>query len=200
VTFTGNKVVTGANAQQMVNFAQFSGGTTSGFTWDNNQYFGLNNFYSGTYDGISEFNGTNLPFAQWQSGMGFDAHSSFSSSLPTGKWIVVRPNKYEAKRANITIYNWGASSTVAVDLSSVLKLGDQFVIRDAQNFYGNPIVSATYSGGTISIPMTGLTKASPNGFSTPAHTAPQFGVFVVMLAGPPLPLSAPPMSVRVVIQ
>ena len=51
-------------------------------------------------------------------------------------WVYVRPNKYEPKRANITIFNWDLSNAVAVDLSGVLKVGDRYVVQDAQNFYG----------------------------------------------------------------
>ena len=95
----------------------------------------------------------------------------------------MRPNKYEDKRASITIYNWSLSPTVSIDLSNVLSPGDKYVIQDAQNFYGPAVTSGTYSGGTIAISMTGLTKATPVGFAAPAHTAPLFGTFVLMVPG-----------------
>ena len=195
VTFTGNTIVTSTNALQMVNFAQFPGNTTSGFNWNNNQYFGLNNFYTGTYDGNNESGGTNMQFAQWQANMGFDANSSFNSSAPNGKWVTVRPNKYEGKRANITIYNWDLSSTVAVDVSNVLSPGDSFVVQDAQNFFGSPVLSGVYSGGTINIPMTGTTMAQTIGLTTPAHTSEQFGVFVVMVPGANAPPTQGPLQI-----
>lgn len=40
----------------------------------------------------------------------------------------------------------------------------------------------------MSIPMTGLTKAAPMGISTPAHTAPLLGTFVVMQPGAANPI------------
>ena len=170
--------------------AQFPGQDTTAYSWDNNQYYGMNNFYRGNYDGINVGGGTGMPFDEWRKD--FDKNSTFSSALPKGKWIYVRPNKYEAKRANIIIYNWdaydsegnivpGKSPSVSVDLSSILSVGDQFVIRDVQNFFGPPVVSGKYDGHPITIPMEGLTKGVPVGFAAPPHTAPGFGTFIVMV-------------------
>src|SRR6185295_10693666 len=72
---------------------------------------------------------------------------------------------------------------------------------DAQNFYGPPVASGTYSGSPVSIPMAGLSKAVPSGFVTPAHTAPLFGTFVVMssngIASPPVTPPTPTVTVSV---
>lgn len=181
--FTGNKIYTRPTAAHEITLGQYANQTPlAGYTWDNNQYFGLNVFFRGAYDGSSETGGSNLPFAQWQANTNFDAHSTFSSNAPSGTWIYVRPNKYEPKRANITIYNWDLASSVSVNLSSVLSIGDFYIIRDAQNFYGPAVVSGTYSGAAVSIPMTGLKKAQPEGVATPAHTAPLLGTFVLLQA------------------
>jgi hypothetical protein len=197
-TFVGNTMVnlpTGYNStvQEQVVFGQYSGQSTSGYTWDNNAYYGTNLFYGGVYNGSSLANGAAEPFSVWSTSA-FDNDSTFTPTLPTGKWIYVRPNKYETKRANITVYNWdaydtngnvvlGKSPSVQVDLSSILAVGDQFVIQDAQNFFGPAVVSGTYAGGTVTIPMEGLAKEVPIGFATPAHTAPGFGTFIVMVPG-----------------
>ena len=198
--FTGNKVYTRPSSLREVTLGQYANQSPlTGYIWDNNQYFGLNVFYHGIYDGSSESGGSNLPFAQWQSNTNFDVHSTFTASAPTGTWIYLRPNKYEQKRANITIYNWDLSPSVNVDLSSVLVAGDQFVIQDSQNFFGPPVVSGTYSGGMVSIPMTNLPKATPVGFAAPAHTAPLLGTFVVLpaAAGAASTRPAPPEIIGV---
>jgi hypothetical protein len=181
LTFSGNKLYAAPTALRLISLGLFQGQTTSGYLWDNNAYFGFNSFYHGTYDGSSTTNGFNANLATWQSQTGFDAHSTFTNGTPPAPWIYIRPNKYEAKRANITIYNWNMSPTVSVDLSGVLSSGDKFVIQDAQNFYGSAVATGTYSGAAISIPMMGLTKATPSGFAAPAHTAPLYGTFVVMV-------------------
>jgi hypothetical protein len=182
--FTGNRVYNSPSSLRLITLGLSSGQTLSSYKWDHNAYYGLNRFYYGTYDG-NNTNGTNADLTGWKSETGFDSNSTFTSSAPTGAWIYVRPNKYEAKRASVTIYNWDLLSAVNVSLSGVLALGDRYVIRDAQNFFGPAVVNGVYTGAAVSIPMMGLTKATPVGFMAPAHTAPQFGTFVVMPTGAP---------------
>jgi hypothetical protein len=95
----------------------------------------------------------------------------------------VRPNKYEKGRANVTVYNWGLKDSVKVDLSGTgLAAGDAFEVRDALNFFGKPVVEGSYKGAEVEVPMKGLTIAAPEpslGIA-PVHTAPRFGVFVVL--------------------
>ena len=105
--------------------------------------------------------------------------NTYYSSRPSGTRVVVRPNQYDASRANITIYNWGNLSSVSVDLSGMLSVGSYFEIHNAQNFYGAPVVTGTYSGGSVSIPMSGLSVASPIGWNAPPAVGPEFGAFVL---------------------
>jgi uncharacterized protein (TIGR03437 family) len=179
VVFTGNKSYVRSSAVQQARLELGPGQNTNGWTWDTNQYYGKNLFFTGTTDGNSA-HGVNLDFNGWKTATGFDANSSLSDGPPTGTWIYVRRNEYESKRANIIIYNWDLNDSVAVDLSTVLQSGDSYRIQDAQNFYASPVVSGTYSGSPISIPMKNLAKAAPVGFKAPAHTAPLFGTFVVL--------------------
>ena len=179
VVFAGNKSYVHASAVQQARLELGPNQNTNGWTWDTNQYFGKNLFFTGSTDGNTA-HGVNLDFNGWKSATGFDANSSFSDAPPKGTWVYVRPNEYESKRANVIIYNWDSSDSVAVDLSSVLSSGDSYVIQDAQNFYAAPVVSGTYGGTPVSIPMKNLTKAAPVGFNAPAHTGPLFGTFVVL--------------------
>ena len=208
VTVTGNRVYNEVGASALLRWAQFVGDTKAGTTIDRNQYFKNPVFVAADYlvdsnFNFSEGNGSFNDFPKWQANTGFDASSTFSPAAPTGKWISVHKNKYEQRRGNITIYNWDLSPTVDVDLSSVLSPGDVFVIQDAQNFYALPVVAGTYQGGTVSIPMTGLTKAAPlGGAQTPPHTAPLLGTFVVMAPGaanPVVGVVINPVSVTVQI-
>src|SRR6185503_10835654 len=93
--------------------------------------------------------------------------------------VFVRANKYEAGRANVTVYNWTGASTVDVDLSGVLAAGASYEVRNAQDFYGAPVASGTYQGGTVRLPMN-LSVATPVGKAAPAPTGPEFNVFVVL--------------------
>ena len=127
--------------------------------------------------------GTPKTVSEWRA-MGFDASSVFSpcGTRPTGARVSVRPNAYDANRAHIIINNFAGSSTVAVDLSSVLTSGDSFEIRNAQDYFGTPIVSGTYAGGSITIPMAGLTVARPVGWTGAMipSSAPAFGAFILI--------------------
>jgi hypothetical protein len=105
--------------------------------------------------------------------------NTYLDNRPATTKVFVRPNAYETGRANITIFNWALQSSVAVNLDGVAYPGGAFEIRNAQNFFGAPVVTGVFSGGTVNIPMTGLVAAAPVGWSTPTPTAPELGVFVL---------------------
>ncbi len=101
----------------------------------------------------------------------------------SGTLIFVRPSDYEARRGNIIAYNFGRDSSITADVSSLgLKQGERYEVRDALNFYGDPVAGGSYAGKGVKIPMTGLAVARPTGThaAAPVHTAPEFGVFVIM--------------------
>ena len=77
----------------------------------------------------------------------FPSNTYYGSTLPTGVKVFIRPNAYEAGRANIAIYNWDLQNTVSVNVSSVLSPGDGFEVRNAADFFGAPVLTGTYSGG-----------------------------------------------------
>jgi hypothetical protein len=105
--------------------------------------------------------------------------NTYLSARPTANQVFVRPNRYESGRAHVVVYNWQLLPSVSVDLSSVLAAGSPYEIRNAQDFLGSPVISGTYAGGSVSIPMTGLSVAAPVGATKPASTAPEFAAFVV---------------------
>jgi hypothetical protein len=111
--------------------------------------------------------------------------NTYYSSRPTGIHVRIRPNQFEAGRAHIAVYNWNLAASVSVDLSSVLAAGTSFEIRNAQNYFGTPVVSGVYTGGTVSIPLAGLPSAAPVGRSTPAPSGPEFNAFVLVGAQGP---------------
>jgi len=106
--------------------------------------------------------------------------NTYSASDPTALQMFVRGNEYEAGRANITVFNWGNAASIWVNLSAVLAVGASYEIRNAQNFFASPVRSGVYGGGSVSLPMTGLSPATPVGFAAPPETGPQFEVFVVL--------------------
>ena len=116
--------------------------------------------------------------------------NTYYSSRPTGVKVFVRPNAYEAGRANITIYNWDLNSTVSVDVSAILSSGQGYEVRNAADFFGAAVLTGTYDGNPLVLPMTGLSVATPVGVLAPPPTGPDFNVFILLPAssgGSPTP-------------
>lgn len=88
----------------------------------------------------------------------YDVHSSVLAREDLR--IALIPNEYEEGRANLAIYNWNSVSIVGVDLSSVLSNGDSFKIVKSRDVFGTPVVSGTYNGGFVSVPMSGESFAT----------------------------------------
>lgn len=151
-----------------------------------------------TFSGNHVYGGVNFSAGSYPS-------NTYYGARPTGSWVSVRANQYEAGRGHIVIYNWSRASQVAVNLAQAgLSAGDSYEIRDAQDFYGPAIASGVYGGGTANVPMTANIVAMPVGSAhvTPRHTGPDFGVFVVLRtsgssapAAPTAALSASPTAI-----
>jgi hypothetical protein len=169
----------------------------SKYNFDYNTYYGAGNF--------SVFPACNndpcpqrsdVPFNVWQSIARVDANSSFQSGAPLEAWTSVRPNLYEPGRAGIVVYNWNQWPIVNVDIRNAgIRIGDRFEVRDAQDWFGPPVLSGVYVGQQLSIPMTGLPIAFPNGNvpNPQPHTSAEFGAFVVLSGAS---LSAPAAGVN----
>ena len=124
---------------------------------------------------------TDYGFAGWQQVSGLGATDRAVTSDPAEPKVFLRPNRYEAGRANVIIYNWTRQATVPVDLSGIVRVGDRYDVRNVQDFFGAPVLSGTYAGGPVDVPMAGVTPVAPIGGSPtpPPQTGPDFGVFVV---------------------
>jgi hypothetical protein len=142
-----------------------------GYSWGPMNYGGTitNNYFVGPWILVN-----------WSSST-ITNNTILDSAMPTSTRVVVEPNKYEAGRANVIIYNWGKQGAVSVDLSKVLSSGDSYEVRNAQNFYASPVASGMYSGGSISIPVTSITPpASVGGRATPVGPGTEFNAYVVV--------------------
>lgn len=151
-----------------------------GYTVDKNAYYG-------TVDRSFRNGRTQEDFAGWRAATGFDAHSRFFQSVRPPDKVFVNVNAYEPKRANIIIYNWSRAGNVAVDVSRVLSVGDEYEVRNAQDYFAAPVLSGTYTGGLLGLPMTNLTVAIPHGWTDTnavPRTGVEFNVFVLMGSRP----------------
>jgi hypothetical protein len=99
----------------------------------------------------------------------------------SGTKVFVRTNRYEPGRANIVVYNWDNSAKVAVDVRSVLDVGYAYEVRNAQDLFSPPVLSGTFDGQPLQLPMTDLSVAKPMAaLRTPPPTGPTFNVFVLL--------------------
>ncbi len=140
-------------------------------TWQSVKMTG-NTFYS-----MSPGNGTNFDPTQFPNNL-------YLTTRPTGTQVFIRPNQYEQGRAHIVVYNWGLANMVNVDLSGLLNPGDAYEVRNGQNYFAPPVVSGTYNGGQVTLPMTGLEAAQPIGsgrIEPSEQTGPEFNVFVLVV-------------------
>ena len=90
-------------------------------------------------------------------------NNTYLSQKPTGAKIVIRPNQYQAGRAYVIVYNWDEADTVEVDPSAIVPNGVAFELRTVQDPFAAPVLSGTYAGGTLTVPMSGLPVAQPIG-------------------------------------
>ena len=171
----------------------FGAGTSSAIV--TNSYFGFGNVAMNTANTGTIFSNNRI----YGNGINFSSTScgtcktftgnTISNARPAANWgPFVIPNTYESGRAMIVVYNWQNLDSVAVNFSSFLSSGDTYEIRDAQNYYGVPIGSGTYNGGTVNISTTATAMAPPtyvpSGRTTPTHTAKEYQVWIVIRTSP----------------
>ena len=171
VTASGNTFVGPA---ELVNVL----GSRSGFSWSGNRHYRTPSARAWTVDNAA------YTFADWVNRAGIGSSDAVSAS-PSGTYVVVQPNKYERGRAHVTVFNWSGQGSVAADLSQALTPGQRYEVRNAQDYFGNPVASGTYGGGSITLTLTAVAPPRPIGGSiaTLASTGTKFNSFVVV----PLP-------------
>jgi hypothetical protein len=156
-----------------------TGGTALffGYAWSGNRY------YRDPGAKAWEHEGEAFSFADWRAQTSLGDGDQAMATMPVAPHIVVRPNRYEAGRGHVVVYNWTRAASVTVDLSAVLAAGDRYEIRNVQDFFGSPVAAGTYGGGSVTVPMSGVAPPAPIGRVAPnraPRTAPDFDVFVVL--------------------
>ncbi|HEV2704442.1 MAG TPA: right-handed parallel beta-helix repeat-containing protein [Pyrinomonadaceae bacterium] len=179
VECAGNSFITDDEACELLTPEGFE---PSSYFWDFNSYT-----TTGGQGAAFVNNSKTYSFPRWRERTGLDAHSQYlvplagaTAAIPPR--VFVRPNRYEPGRAHIIVFNRGARERVAVELAGILAPGQEFEIRDAQNFYGTPVARGVYDGSSISLPLHLRDVAQPVGRveKAPRHTSPAFAVFVLL--------------------
>jgi hypothetical protein len=194
LTFTGNSVYIGSSKPgysniELVIYSPAAGTTNN---WDNNTY---NNLFATTTPFGHRSN--DISFAAWKNGTGLDTNSVYSILRPANQ-VIVKPNAYTPGRGNVVVYNWTGAATVNLSLSTTgLANGQNYEIRNAQNYFGTPVVTGTYNAASpnVTLPLTtaaATTVAPAVGLlPAPTTTLPEFGAFVVLPTAGPTPTPTP---------
>ena len=179
ITFTGNMLFGSHHETVEVNFAgsQALGPT---FNWNNNSYFKGNTNVALFRQLSAPITAWNL--SQWQSSFGLDRASTSTDGAPSGNRVIVRANKYELGRGHVVVYNFDKLGSVSANLSSILRVGDKYEIRNVQTYYDAPVVTGVYGGGSVSLPMSAVVAVRPLGAVNAAapSTSVDFQTFVVI--------------------
>jgi hypothetical protein len=185
-------VPSSASPTVMLGYSQGSG-TVSGGNISNNYIYGGEVYFNASPSGLT-FNNNLVSSGYIRGSAPSGSGNTVTSSKPTANKVFIRPNQYEAGRANVIVYNWQGNSSVTVDLSAICKSGDTYNIVDVQN-PSAVLLSGTYSG-PVSIPMTGTAIAQPIGNDTEGrtHTPSEFGCFIVSGGSGSVPVSNPPLA------
>jgi hypothetical protein len=146
--------------------ANFALGSGVGLTATDNYVVGGDGLTEGTWTG-TVVKTTNTVLAALR-----------TTGTPT---VFVRANAYERGRANVVVYNWTGQNSVSVSMAGVLSAGDRYEVHNVQDLNGAAVASGTFSGGSITLPTTGVQPPAPVGVSSsPApRTGPDFDVFIV---------------------
>lgn len=87
-----------------------------------------------------------------------------SATPPTsGNRVFIKANAYDPRRARITIFNYDNADTVAVDASSILKIGEAYRIHNVFGLFNKPIQTGIYDGTPINVKMGTVSPPQPTG-------------------------------------
>jgi hypothetical protein len=152
------------------------------YDWDGNKYRSSRQKYPPLV-AVRARDALATGWREWTT-VGLDPKGEYIEGVLSGVHVFVRPNAYEPGRAHVIVYNWDGNAVVEADLSAVLKKGQAYRVVRAQDFFGRPVLSGTFDGKPVRLPMTAAPAVAPVGMDrSPAPpTGPVFDVFVVLPA------------------
>lgn len=186
LTFQNNEIVD--TTDQAIRLLFHGAVNVSGFAWNNNTYVTTASAGFGTFSrtittDTTASEATFSTLAAWQAALGIDSGSTLTVAANDGTKTFLTPSLYVTGRGHLAIHNPTSAATVAVDLSSVVTSGHPYAIYDAYDLWGTPILTGTYTSGTVAVPMTGTGKTPPavvGGGFTATNAHPQVGAYVVL--------------------
>ena len=174
-------VVVRGNVAAGPDVAYLEAASLAHYLWSANTYYADPSSPAWYFNAPPAPDASRITWQQWKLATGLGG-TDVVTAEPVAPQVFVRSlAPYVAGRGHIIIYNWSMAASVPVDLSSVLTAGDSFAVWNVQDlFAATPVLSGTYTGGTVTLPMAGVTPPPPlGGTRMPPRTAPEFDVFVV---------------------
>ena len=74
-------------------------------------------------------------------------------ALPEGAQCRWLPNRYDARRAHLVVYNWRRQPVVAVPAAPFLAPGQRLVLKNPKNYYGPPVFEGVCGEASIDVPV-----------------------------------------------
>jgi len=74
---------------------------------------------------------------------------------PAETRTILLPNKYDASRAHLVVYNWAQAKTVDVEAGSFAKDGDTVDLLNPQDPFGTPVATVARRSGVLRVPVQG---------------------------------------------
>lgn len=99
-----------------------------------------------------------------------------------GNQVFVYVDLHTAGKGIITIYNQAESESIEVDVSSIISEGDNYTLRNTQDYFNDVISGTLGASETIVIDMRAArhSVAAPVLWDAPASCFPVFGAFVLI--------------------
>lgn len=146
------------------------------FTWDRNRY---------AHNGDARIMlpvSTMQNLASWRTTTGYDANGTHVVGEFTGVETQFVTSAVDSARATATVWNYDGASSIPLDVSPLLAPGDGYALYHVYDWVtsGAQTLSGTYSGGTLTVPMTAKTPPTPQGGTTLPNLPNTFGVFVLL--------------------
>ena len=175
---TGNTIIAGDTLIRVEFPAKFD---ASQYEWNRNRYFRTGGLYP-PFNWRKDEHDRADNVEDWRTATNLDSDSEMRSVAPSSPAVFIRPNQYEPGRAHVVVFNPGRIDAVEVDLSSVLKDGQNFSIFSVKDPFGTPIYMGSFNRVSIKLPMKPTVAAKPIGMPNCdlPITEPEFGVFLVL--------------------
>lgn len=95
--------------------------------------------------------------------------------IPATPQVRAYPSIYDWRRVHVGVLAFNGETAYAWDPGSLLLSGQKFELRDPRDFWGTPLQTGVYAGGTISLPLTGGSGAG----TSPDHSV-ELDAFILL--------------------